>query len=155
MKKIKKKTIKKRHLYIGILVLIMMNVFNIGHTDKVQAAPTIPYSTRTIPVQGISLTPNNRKMDIGGTITLLLTINPSNATDKSVTWSSSNQKVATVNSSGKVTAVGYGTATIMVTSSNGKRAISNITVEKENTTEATTQQVTEIITERTTENKTA
>lgn len=89
---------------------------------------TIPKPNTEIAVQGVSLTPNNRTLSVGGGFQLTLTINPSNATNKSVTYSSSNSSVATVTSSGYVNAVSRGTATIMVTTSNGKRAICNITV---------------------------
>ena len=65
----------------------------------------------------------------GETISLTATVSPSNATDKSVTWKSSNTSVATVDSNGKVTAVGNGTATITVaTKSGGKTATCKVTV---------------------------
>lgn len=50
------------------------------------------------------------------TCQLSATITPSNATDKTVTWSSSNSNVASVDSNGKVTGKGLGTATITCTS---------------------------------------
>lgn len=89
---------------------------------------SIPKPSTEIAVQGVSLTPNNRTLSVGGSFQLTLTINPSNATNKSVTYSSSNSSVATVTSSGYVNAISKGTATIMVTTSNGKRAICNVTV---------------------------
>lgn len=52
---------------------------------------------------------------IGNSITLFATVYPENAKDKSVSWSSDNTDVATVDSSGKVTAVNNGKATITVT----------------------------------------
>ncbi|HAE17370.1 MAG TPA: hypothetical protein DCG51_12610, partial [Erysipelotrichaceae bacterium] len=70
------------------------------------------------PVTGISLNnPTLSFSSIGSTATLTATVMPSNATDKSVTWRSSNTNVATVNSSGVVTAVGSGTAVITAVSS--------------------------------------
>ena len=59
--------------------------------------------------------------------TLTATVNPSTATDKTVTWSSSNENVVIVNSSGKVSVVGVGTATVTATAS-GKTANCSITV---------------------------
>ncbi|MCM1499189.1 MAG: Ig-like domain-containing protein [Clostridium sp.] len=152
--------VKGKKIFLILFALTMLNVFQTNSMSSVQAVTQIPKPVTTIPVQGLTLTPNNRKMQIGGTLNLLLTINPSNATDKSVTWSSSNEKVATVTSTGKVTAVGYGTANITVTSSNGKRDISYITVEKESseqattTEERTTEKTTEITTEKVTEKTT-
>lgn len=72
----------------------------------------------TVPVSGISLNTNNLNLKKGGTAQLNATVSPDNATNKSVTFSSSNNKVATVNGNGKVTAVGGGTATITAKSGN-------------------------------------
>ena len=55
------------------------------------------------------------------TVTLKATISPTTATNKKVTWKSSNEKVAKVDKNGKVTAVGKGTATITVTTDDGKK----------------------------------
>ena len=61
---------------------------------------------------------NETELDIstGDEKTLVATVLPEDATDKSVTWSSSDPKVAKVDASGKVTGVGGGEATITVTS---------------------------------------
>ena len=74
-----------------------------------------------VAVTGVSLDESSITLDKGATQTLVATISPSNATNKSVTWSTSNASVATVNSSGLVTAVGGGTATITVTTVDGGR----------------------------------
>lgn len=56
---------------------------------------------------------------IGDTEKLTATVMPDDATYKNVTWTSSNEKVATVDKNGKVTAVGGGEADITVTATNG------------------------------------
>ena len=56
---------------------------------------------------------------VGGTETLTATVKPTNATTKTVTWSSSDGAVATVDSSGEITGVATGTATITVTTTDG------------------------------------
>ncbi len=61
---------------------------------------------------GISLSKSSATLYKGKTVRLKATVTPSNAADKSVIWKSSNPKIATVNSSGKVTAKGAGTCTI-------------------------------------------
>ena len=61
--------------------------------------------------------------------TLSATVNPNNATNKTITWSSSNSSVATIDSNGKVTAVGAGTTTITA-KVGGKTATCTITVIK-------------------------
>lgn len=69
-------------------------------------------STNTpVAVSGISLSQTTITLDKGKTAALTATVAPENATDKTVIWSSSNEKVATV-SNGTVTAVAKGTATI-------------------------------------------
>lgn len=63
-------------------------------------------------------------------ITLLLSFTPLNATNKNVTWSSSNAAIATVDSNGKLTALKTGTANItVVTADGGKTSTCRITVE--------------------------
>lgn len=79
-------------------------------------------------VTGISLNKTSADIKSDATLTLKATIKPSNATDKTVTWSSSNKKVATVSSKGVVTPVGKGTATITAKSENGLKATCKVTV---------------------------
>ena len=55
----------------------------------------------------------------GGTCQLMAVASPANATNQAVSWKSSNTKVAKVNSSGKVTAVGSGTCTVTATTKDG------------------------------------
>ena|GEM_PF-4250263 len=75
----------------------------------------------TTPVTGVTLNKATTSIAEGSTETLVATVTPSNATDKSVTWSSDNHAAATVDSSGVVTAVaeGVGTATIKATTDDG------------------------------------
>ena len=73
------------------------------------------------PVAVTSVTLDESALDItvGQTSQLTVTVLPNNATDKSVTWSSSNNNIATVTSNGLVTAVSAGTADITVTTVDG------------------------------------
>ena len=89
---------------------------------------TIEKPITNIEVTSLSLSPNNKAMTVGSKLNLTLTINPGNATDKNVTYSSSNTSVATVTQNGEVSAIKSGTARITVKSSNGKKAVSYITV---------------------------
>ena len=79
----------------------------------------------------ITLNKSEAALEKGKTVTLKATLTPSDLSDKSVTWKSSNTKVATVSSSGKVTAVKTGTATITCTSvALGLSATCKVTVGK-------------------------
>ena len=79
-------------------------------------------------VQSISLNKNNHSMNEGDSITLTYTITPSNATNKNVTWSSTNSNVASVNS-GYVQAINKGNCVIRVTTEDGnKTSECNVTV---------------------------
>ena len=73
----------------------------------------------TVNVTGITLSQTEAEMTVGGeTLTLTATVAPDDATDKTVTWTSSDPTVATV-ANGVVTAVAAGTATITATATNG------------------------------------
>lgn len=76
-----------------------------------------------IPVTGISLDKTSYEMIEGDEVTLFATVNPDNATNKNVTWSSSDPSVATV-SNGKVTALKVGQTTISVTTDDGGKVAS-------------------------------
>ena len=66
-----------------------------------------------IPLKSIALSKTEYSMFDGDTTTLSVSYNPSTTTDdRTVTWNSSNTKVATVSKDGKITAIGAGTATI-------------------------------------------
>ena len=74
----------------------------------------------------------NASIEKGKTLQLKATVTPTNATTKAVTWKSSNTKIATVSSTGKVTAKATGTVTITCTAKDGsgKKATCKITVIK-------------------------
>ena len=76
-------------------------------------------TSSTVAVTGVSVSPTTASITIGGTTTVQLTrtIAPANATNQTVTWTSSNTGVATVNSTGLVTAVAPGSSTITVSTS--------------------------------------
>ena len=80
-----------------------------------------------VEVTDLTLNKNNLSLKEGASETLTATIAPSNATNKNVTWTSSNTSIATV-SNGKVTGVKVGTATITAKTSNGKTAACTVTV---------------------------
>lgn len=72
-------------------------------------------------VSGITLDKTELALTVGDTQTLAATILPSDAANKSVSWSSDKPSVATVDENGKVTAVAEGTAKITVTTVDGKK----------------------------------
>ncbi len=82
-----------------------------------------------VAVTGVSLNKTSTTIDVGNSETLTATVSPSDATDQSLTWATSNSGVATVNN-GVVTAVAAGTATITATSNadNTKSASCTVTV---------------------------
>lgn len=77
-------------------------------------------------VSGVTLNVTETSLEEGGSMTLSATVTPSDAADKTVTWSTSNDKVAAVDG-GKVTAVAAGEATITA-KAGGKSAICTVTV---------------------------
>ena len=82
-----------------------------------------------VPVSGVKLNKTSQSIAVGKTAALKATVSPSAATNKNVTWKSSNTSVATVNSKGVVTGKKAGTATITVTTKDGsKKATCKVTV---------------------------
>ena len=91
------------------------------------ATCTVTVKEKIIPVESITLDQSEKTLNIGETVTLKATVSPDNATNKSVTWSSDDEAVATVDTNGKVTAKSVGTATITATAGD-KSATCTITV---------------------------
>ena len=75
----------------------------------------------TVAVTGVELSPSVAELEVGSTKQLSVKVLPANATDKSVSYSSNNETVATVSVTGLVTAVASGNAVITVTTTDGKK----------------------------------
>ncbi|MEY8612425.1 Ig-like domain-containing protein [Parabacteroides segnis] len=85
----------------------------------------------TIAVSAVAVNPTTAAVKPGATVTLSATVTPEDATDKTITWSSSDEKVAIVDG-GKVTGVAEGTATITATTKSGdKTATCTVTVSED------------------------
>lgn len=94
------------------------------------ATAKVSISKPVIKVTSVTVFPKTLSLEVGLTGTLTATVTPDNATDKTVTWTSSNDKVATVAADGTVTPVGEGTATITATAANGKKDTCTVKVTK-------------------------
>ena len=92
---------------------------------SVSAKSTITVSPT--PVSSVTLKPTSQSINIGESVILTATVSPSEATNKTVTWTSSDVSVATVNSSGEVTGVKEG-KTIITAKAGEKTATCEVTV---------------------------
>ena len=115
-------------------VVTAVNAGKATITVSVKANPAltdtceVTVKDQVIAVTGVTLTPDKATLNVGETQELTAVVAPSNATNKTVTWASSDPAVATVKD-GVVTAVGKGTATITVTTEDGNHtAACTITV---------------------------
>ncbi len=90
---------------------------------------TVTYKIASVSVTGVSLSKSVLSLAVGESETLVATVVPERATDRSVTWESSKKNVATVNQNGTVKAVAAGSAVIRVrTNDGGFTARCNLTV---------------------------
>ena len=97
-----------------------------GNTTYNVVRGQVKSKSSSVPVSSIAITSNtsNVSVKVGSSISTSYSITPSNATNKSVTWRSSNSNVASVDGNGKVTGRSVGTATISVTSNDGGKTAS-------------------------------
>ncbi|MEP6803143.1 MAG: Ig-like domain-containing protein [Flavobacterium sp.] len=114
----------------GLVTAVTAGTTNItAKTVDGNKTATSAITVAAIPVASVSVSPNTANLYAGNTQQLSATIAPANATNKTVTWSSNNTAIATVNSSGLVTAISAGTATITATTQDGNKiATATITV---------------------------
>ncbi len=93
---------------------------------------TLKDAGQTVPVESVSVSPTALELEVGQSEQLEVTVSPSNATNKRVSFASSNESVASVDAAGKVTALAVGNATITVASVDGseKSASCSVTVKE-------------------------
>ena len=91
--------------------LVDYDTYEENPATRVNNAAGVTVGTPTVAVTGITLDKTTAELEIGATETLSATVTPDDATDKSVTWTTSDANVATVEN-GVVTAVAAGNATI-------------------------------------------
>lgn len=96
-----------------------------GGTPSV--TPPKPATPQQVNVTGISISRQSATISRGSSISLSATVSPSNATNKTVTWTTSNSSIATV-SGGKVTGISAGRVNILAISNNGIKAYCAVTV---------------------------
>lgn len=111
-----------------------------------KATSVVTVTASTVAVTSVSISPTTLSLGINGTGQLASTIVPSNATNKNVTWTSSNSAVATVSATGLVTGKAAGTATITATTADGSKTATSVatvssaqvaTVDLDNATQGT------------------
>ena len=100
------------------------SIYAVAYVDVKASAPSPSYpSTPSYPVTDVILSQDKADLTKAAeTLQLTATVKPSYADNKTITWKSSDEKVATVDKDGKVTAVANGTATITATSADGKHS---------------------------------
>ena len=114
---------------ICALVVSMTMIVSCGGPEPDTPDPIPQPQPSKVSVTGVSLNKTTLTLDEGGSETLTATVAPSNATDKGVSWKSSDSGVASVDNNGKVTAVAPGTVTITaVTKDDSKSATCEVTV---------------------------
>ena len=95
---------------------------------KATGGTTVTVKEADVKVTKISLNQTSLNLTVGESETLKATISPSNATNKTITWKSSDKKIATVDNSGNVKAIASGTASIEAQTSNGLVVSCTVTV---------------------------
>ena len=106
------------------------HMFGNGKIDALAGLKLLEEPPTPIFVNNITLDQTSATLNVGETHQLTATVQPNNATNKTVTWTTSNKNVATVSSTGLVTAVTAGSATITCTANDGSgvRATCTVTV---------------------------
>ena len=112
------------------------NTTNSGNENPVNNSQ----ENKTIEVTGVSLNTTSKSMIVNTTDKLVATVVPDNASDKTVTWSSDNTSVISVDQNGNIKAVGLGEANITVKTANGKTASAKVISDVKNITLSVTNQ---------------
>lgn len=110
-------------------MLRKLSVFILIAVFMFACEPQTKEKKKSTAVTGVTLDKTSLSIKVGESVTLTSTIRPANASNKSVTWVSSDESIAAVNSGGTVTGVKAGNADITVTTADGsKTAVCKVTV---------------------------
>ncbi len=96
--------------------------------EGTKAIIKVSLGRKAIEPESVIVTPSADTLTVGASKTLSVTVLPANADYKSVTWTTSDSSVVTVDANGKITAVKAGTAIVKAKTSNGKEAVCTVTV---------------------------
>ncbi len=116
-----------------------------GTSSSSSSKTTTTTVPATIDATGIQINESINSIEVGESKKLTATIKPDNATDKNITWKSSDESIATISSSGEVLAKKSGTINITASTSNGKTSIIKMDIkeeEKETVNNVTTNNLT-------------
>ena len=105
--------------YAYVLYFNTADVGTSGSDYRFYGQSVRPVYDDRVSVTGVSLSKTSLSLEVGETSTLSATVTPSSAAEQSVSWSSNNPSVATVDASGNVTALKTGSATITVKTTDG------------------------------------
>ena len=115
----------------GIITAKNIGTTNITATsaenNTIKATCTI--TVEPVDVSNIAVSNTNISIKTGESATISITVQPSNAENKTVTWTSSNTNIATVDNNGKITGISKGTTTITVKSNSNPSIYKTINVE--------------------------
>ena len=113
----------KKTFFTALFLLLSVSIL-VLFTACVQGADAGVNKVDTIAVTGITLNKTTLELTVGATEKLTATVIPENATNKKVTWSSSNEVIAIVNEDGTITAKAVGEVVITVKTDDGSHTAS-------------------------------
>lgn len=112
-------------------VLITATASGAKDDANVRASCSLTVTAPPVPVESVKISPEGAAIKVGESFQFTAKILPENADNKGVTWKSGDEKVATVDANGKVTAVAAGATAITVTTIDGlKTAKATVSVNK-------------------------
>ncbi|WP_302806834.1 Ig-like domain-containing protein [Cloacibacillus porcorum] len=112
-------------------VLITATASGAKDDANVRASCSLTVTAPPVPVESVEISPEGAAIKVGESLQFTAKILPENADNKGVTWKSGDEKVATVDANGKVTAVAVGSTAITVTTIDGlKTAEATVSVNK-------------------------
>lgn len=103
----------------GVIVDTRYGLADVSNFFAAVQTPDTVSASGTVSVTGVTLSPSVVSLAVGATQQLTAVVEPASATDKGVTYDSSDDLVATVSATGKITAEGAGSAVITVTTDDG------------------------------------